>query len=41
MLVRRLFALVLLATLAACGRSITAADEPGGTQGGTMVTSGG
>jgi hypothetical protein len=40
MLVRRLLALALLASLAACGRSITAADDAP-NRGGTMVTSGG
>ncbi|HEU0298173.1 MAG TPA: hypothetical protein VFR37_01940 [Longimicrobium sp.] len=40
MLVRRLLALALLALLAACGESITAAEE-GESRGGTMVTSGG
>lgn len=39
-MVRRLFAIVLLATLAACAGNPTAAEEVE-TQGGTMVTSGG
>jgi hypothetical protein len=37
---RKVFALVLLATLAACTSNITAADE-GENRGGTMVIGGG
>jgi hypothetical protein len=39
-MVRKLLAVFLLATLAACASDITAADADQ-TQGGTMVTSGG
>lgn len=39
-MVRRFFALVLLATLAACASNITAADDGEGRSG-TMVTGGG
>lgn len=39
-MVRKVLALVLLAGLAACGGSITAADD-GETRTGTMVTGGG
>lgn len=39
-MVRRLFVVVLLATLAACAGNPTAAEESG-TEAGTMVTGGG
>jgi hypothetical protein len=39
-MVRRLLAIALLATLAACSGSITGAEE-GPNRGGTMVTAGG
>lgn len=40
-MVRRVFALVLLATLAACSSSITAVDDGESRNSGTMVTGGG